>query len=139
MKFTSRTAAVFCSMLPLFSFLALADPGRGACRPHINTPAYYARMVQNYVGLWAGDYSLLNATLSPVINFSSDRFPTANGTADLTFHTAAEFRGFVERARTGWSRYGFEVYKSAAADYNIFIRWRLEAIVGPNFPPQLST
>jgi len=140
MKLNSRcTVAALCGMLPLLVSSASVAPACGVCRPDIDTPAYYSQVAKNYLNLWGGDYSLLNATLSPEINFSSDRFPTGNGTEELTWRTAAEFRGFVERVREGWQKYGFEVYKSAGSDYNVFIRWRLEAIVGSDFPPQLSS
>jgi len=139
MKVSTRTLLTLSGVVPFLSLSASAAPACGPCKPNIDTPEHYEKIASNYLNLWGGDYSLLNSTLSPTINFHSDRFPTGQGTEELIWRTADEFRGFVERVRTGWDTYGFKVYKSAASDYNVFIRWRLEAVVGPDFPPALST
>ena len=135
MKFSAGSLVALLGALSSVS----AAPECPPCRTDINTPEHYARMAKNYLNLWGGDYSLLNSTLSPEMTFSADIFPSGNGTTTFVFKTPTEFLSFVQRVRMGWDKYGFEIYKSAGSDYNVFIRWRLEGVVGSNFPPQVST
>ncbi|KAK5991933.1 hypothetical protein PT974_05323 [Cladobotryum mycophilum] len=101
--------------------------------------AMHQQIVNNYLGMWNGNYSLLPETLHPQVHLYQDRIPTDQGTILLPIQTSEDFRGFIQRAREGWNEYRFELLNYAADQHNIVLRWKLNAVMGPDFPPRIPT
>lgn len=105
------------------------------CKPDVTTTEHYNQIIDNYLSIWSGNYNLTDSTLSPDVTLFGDRFPssTGNGSDSLSVHTSQDFLGFIERSRTGWDEYGFDLYKSASQDLNVAIRWIMYGVIGGNF------
>ncbi|KAM5349255.1 hypothetical protein ACJ41O_005762 [Fusarium nematophilum] len=99
--------------------------------------AHSRQISDNYLALGNGDYSLLDATFMPDLEVLSGRFPSPPGYGDGSIqreiHTSKEFLEFIKLSREGWDNYRFEVDRWAANDYEIAIRWRINAVMGANF------
>ncbi|KAK1763058.1 hypothetical protein QBC33DRAFT_623268 [Phialemonium atrogriseum] len=71
---------------------------------------YHEHIAANYLNVWNGDLTLLNATFSPGVTLYIDRFPsqTGEGSEPVEVGTSEEFCDFVEQSRSGWEQYRFE-------------------------------
>lgn len=119
-------------------FVAMQTQGTSASsRSHKRAASHEHQqsVISNYLKLWNGDSSVVDSVLSPRLSLHADQFPspTGEGSVPIEVDSSEEFLAFVQRSRTGWEKYNFEVYKSAAQGNNIAIRWRLEAVMGANF------
>ena len=105
------------------------------CKEDITSAEHHAEIAQNYLDVWNGNLGLVNSTFSSDVVVHADRFPlaTGNGSAFLSINSRQDFVAFVERSRTGWDEYGFDLYKSAGQDLNVAIRWVMNGVVGANF------
>jgi hypothetical protein len=96
--------------------------------------AHLSQILNNYLSIWNGNLSLLDATLSPTISFNADRFPSPKGGSEaFNITTREEFCGFVLRSRTGWDKYEFKVYSWTGHNNHIAVRWKLDAVIGADF------
>lgn len=50
-----------------------------------------------------------------------------------TMYGIVSILSFVQQSRSSFDSYDFKIYKWAGSNLNVFIRWRLEAVVGANF------
>ncbi|CRG91335.1 hypothetical protein PISL3812_08383 [Talaromyces islandicus] len=108
----------------------MAEPSHGMATNY----AHLKQILANYLSIWNGNLSLLDATLSPTISFNADRFPSPKGGSEaFNITTREEFRGFVLRSRTGWDKYEFKVYSWTGHENHIAVRWKLDAVIGANF------
>ena len=135
-------------MLPTFSFIltfvtlssfTMAAPpphpqGR-CCKPEYATNAHHAHIVDNYLKLWYGDLTVLNDTLSPVISFHADRFPSSDGkgSVQIQLNSSEAFGEFVMTSRIGFKTYGFKPYYWLGQGNLVSIRWYLDGVIGPDF------
>lgn len=114
-----------CSMLALPSALASS-----CCRDDITTSAFHERLLKNYLAVWDGDLSLINATFHPDVVLHSDRFPSTTGSTIIQVNNRAQYKAFVERSRSGWESYTFDPIHSVAADHSVAVRWIMNGIIG---------
>ncbi|KAK2596248.1 hypothetical protein QQS21_006340 [Conoideocrella luteorostrata] len=107
------------------------------CCPGVfKTHEHHARILQNYVDIWAGNLSLIDSTLAPALSLQIDRFPTgSHGSVPLapTINSSAAFSSFVQSTRSNFDKYGFTVQKWAGEDRHISLRWTMEAVLGDKF------
>ncbi|KAL7952227.1 hypothetical protein V8C34DRAFT_324100 [Trichoderma compactum] len=73
-----------------------------------------------------------NITFTPNVDLYQDRLPGSNGSIELPIGTSSEFINFVKMAHTGWNHYQIVVRHVAFDEYNVVIRWALNATVGPH-------
>lgn len=121
--------------LLLLSALAPSAATSSCCRHDVATREYHEHIAANYLDVWNGDLTLLNATFSPGVTLHIDRFPsqTGEGSDPVEVGTSEEFRDFVEQSRSGWEQYRFVRHNWVADGLNVALRWRLEAVIGANF------
>lgn len=129
-------------MLPLSIFIAGASFALAASSPStatssccgsVPTRQHQQQIMEQYLDLWAGNYSLEHAILSPDVHLYQDRFPTGNRTRVVAPTSSREFVDFVKSSREGWKEYAFGLMNSAFDGYNVVIRWKLNANVGTKF------
>jgi hypothetical protein len=103
-------------------------------KPKIGTQEHLQDVLNRYLKIWDGDLSLIDSTLAPTLSFYADRFPAANGGSQpIDIDSAEGFRTFVVRSRTGWEKYEFKIHAWTGNGNQLAVRWRLEAIMGPDF------
>ena len=85
-------------------------------------------IVDNWLQLWAGDYTYLNKTVSPNILVYQDLFPTTNGSVPLIINNSTAMLGFVKQSRAYFSKYGFIDDMHFGEDNLIALRWTLNAV-----------
>ena len=85
-------------------------------------------IVDNWLQLWAGDYTYLNKTVSPNVLVYQDLFPTANGSVPLIINNSTAMLRFVKQSRTYFSKYGFIDDMHFGEDNLIALRWTLNAV-----------
>jgi hypothetical protein len=105
--------------------------------PFTITPSHRAKIIQNYIKLWGGDFTILNTTISPqTFNLYQDRFPNGAGTGSYLseIHSQADMLAFIQRARSAFSQYDFIDMGHAGEELKIAIRWKLAAVYLGGFP-----
>ncbi|KAM5369982.1 hypothetical protein ACJZ2D_008665 [Fusarium nematophilum] len=94
-------------------------------------------MLDNYLEVWEGHYDLAEATFMPAMDFITDRNPSptgyGNGSTPTHLRTSEELLDLIRFSRDGWDEYGFQVDRWASNEYEIAVRWRLNAVMGVNF------
>ncbi|CEJ95216.1 hypothetical protein VHEMI10711 [[Torrubiella] hemipterigena] len=131
MKLTSALPVALAASLsmPVLATPCCAQQGK----------ARHEKVISQYLRCWGGEFDLMNSTFAPDVHLYQDRLPTANGSEASNLVNRQEFLAFIKRSRTGWEKYGFEVIFWAGDENKIAIRWRLAAIMGPDFPPKIPT
>lgn len=95
--------------------------------------------MDQYLRCWNGELDLMNSTFAPDVHIYQDRLPTATGSESMNYVDRQEFQAFIERSRTGWEKYGFEIIFWVAEENKVAIRWRQVSVMGANFPPRIPT
>lgn len=90
-------------------------------------------MLNNYMGIWNGNFGLLNDTLTTDIHFEMDRHPVASGSEPTLATTAEEFLGLVYWSHQGWQDLKFSPVNWLGQDNKIALRWNYTAHMGANF------
>ena len=122
-----------------FLITALVCLGRpstaSSCCGVVPDQEYHKRMIDLYLQAWNGDYSQVNRTFDPSIHIYLDRILTANGSISYSVQSREEVPGFMQQARQGWDKYEFEPVRWTDGDgYNVAVRWKLNGVMGANFP-----
>ena len=115
-------------------FLLGAIAAGASCQPASNfklTRHAQEQAANNYIAHWNGDFSKQQETFMPNVNFYQDRVPRANGTQIVTIDSSDALVKWMKAARVGWDHYQFVVDNVAYSDYDIVLRWTLNATVGP--------
>ncbi|KAJ5692001.1 hypothetical protein N7462_001424 [Penicillium macrosclerotiorum] len=122
-----------------FALSLLAVPSTLAsqcsCRDDITTKVYHQHILNNYLAVWGGKFSLINTTFHPDMVVFSDRFPssTGNGSTLTRVTNRDEFTAFVKKSRNGWKEYSFTPIQFVANDDAMAVRWKMNGILGANF------
>lgn len=125
--------ATSLALLPFFAFAATGSSGSDDAEKK-PTREHQIKIKDDYLALWSGDVHLAEKVLSPNVVLNIDRHPTATGSETVVVNNIKEFMDFLNWSRAGWEKFGFKVEHWAADGHNIAVRWKLEAIMGPNYP-----
>lgn len=121
----------------LFGFLGMLQLANAlpSCCPNVATKDFHKQVLDNYIGLWGGDYSVASKLLDPAVVVYSDRLPSSTGVGSTQGNITSrdQYVAFVERSRNGWQEYNFEVLRWTSSDDNLALRWRMHGIIGDNF------
>lgn len=119
--------------LTLFSAVIRAAPASCCTNDFEFTPEHREKMMTNYMGIWNGDFSLLNSTLTDKIHFEMDRHPVATGSEPTLATTSGEFLGLVMWSHQGWQSVNFAPTVWLGDKNVIALRWEYTAYMGANF------
>lgn len=126
----------FCNYIPqVLAALSLPFCGVTGSASRFTSPQYHQQILDNFLNVWGGDYSLLNKTFAPDVIVYADRFPspTGEGSAVSDIQGSQAYLEFIQRARNGWTEYKFEVFRWTSRDFDVAVRWKMEGIMGENF------
>lgn len=127
------SSVVSALSLALFSVVIRAAPASCCAKEFKITPAHRETMMNNYMNIWNGDFSLLNSTLTDKIHFEMDRHPVATGSEPTLATTSGEFLGLVMWSHQGWQSVNFEPVVWIGDGDIIALRWEYTAYMGANF------
>ncbi|KAL6358777.1 hypothetical protein LRP88_08969 [Fusarium phalaenopsidis] len=88
--------------------LAAAAP-ESTCRTEMLGQEHSKHIIENFFGVWHGDYSLADKAFDPNVVLSSDRMPTGKGSEPLRIEGKDGVVTHVKRCREGWKEYTFEL------------------------------
>ena len=92
------------------------------------SPEVRNNAVKNWLHLWAGDYSLVNETVTPDVRVYQDRFPLGHGSAPLPINNAEQFLNFVKSSRAPYTEYKFKDDLHFGEANFVALRWTLDAV-----------
>ena len=91
------------------------------------TPQSHSEIVKNWYNLWAGDYSLLDQTVTPDVQIYQDRFPTGNGSIKFPIFNSSAVLDFVKTSRSSFETYSFIDDFHFGSENTLALRWTLNA------------
>ncbi|KAL2675359.1 hypothetical protein Neosp_011543 [[Neocosmospora] mangrovei] len=110
---------------------ATAAPESSCCTEMLGQE-HSKQIIENFLGVWHGDYSLTNKTFDPNVILVSDRMPTGKGSEPLRIEGKNAMVTFVKRCREGWKEYTFELLQFISDQNKISIQWKMNGITGEN-------
>ncbi|KAM6532183.1 hypothetical protein FSOLCH5_001612 [Fusarium solani] len=87
-------------------------------------------IIENFLGVWHGDYSLADKTFDPNVVLVSDRMPTGKGSEPLKIEGKDGMVAYVKRCREGWKEYTFELLQFISDENKISIQWKMNGTTG---------
>lgn len=124
MKLLSTILAIAPSLV---ASVQAQSPSCG-CTPNISytDSTYHGYILDRYVALWGGNYSLLDTVVSPDVGYYQDQLPVYG---HVPIYNSSQLLGFIEASRDGWSSFGFVGQYWISEGYKIAFRYTFEGIL----------
>lgn len=110
------------------------DEGKSCCVKDIGSFEFQQNLANNYLKMWGGDLKIAEQILHKDLVMHADRLPSANGSDLLRVTSREGFEAFIQKSRTGWSKYWFDLTYWVGNGNQMALRWKMNGIVGKEMP-----
>lgn len=125
MKFLSTILAIAPSLL--VSVLAQNSSCGCAVNTTYTDPTYHYYILNRYISMWEGNFSLLDTVVSPNVGYYQDEFPVRG---KVPIYNSAELLGFMKLSHVAWDSFSFGWQYWISQGYKIAFRYTFEGIIG---------
>ncbi|CAI6089555.1 unnamed protein product [Clonostachys chloroleuca] len=114
MGITSAVTAGLILLTPTTLAAPKTSTNSSCCRKDLNSNEYHKELSTNYLSMWSGDLTIAETILHP----------------DLVIRN--EFVAFIQKSRTGWQNYWFDMIHWVGTGDKLAMRWKMNGLVGEN-------